>query len=259
MLDVSQTTRFQGAGRNMTHLQITTTTTHGLVIGKPTTGGNDILAISDFHLQYVGAGQPTGATPYAGIFLQRKVDMRNVWVDGFTNDGIYFAPWDAALDFSAAGSVTRSVFFAHLTNVWSQNNGGCGLNLRMGCNANVFTNCDFSSNGTYGFWQHKDGSGTIYGNTIIGGQCSYNAQYGYYIQEGTNLMTQGLYAEGNGRSAGTGYVNTPYDFYVGDNCLRTYLGIGTVFNNDTAHIRFPAANSASIQIWEGGALRFGAT
>ncbi len=258
VLDVSVTSKFKGAGRNQTHLQCTTTTTHGLVIGKNATGGNEYCEVSDFHLQYTGTGQPTGATPYAGIFLQRKIDLRNVWVDGFTNDGIYFAPWDAPRDFSDTGLVTRSVFFNMMTNVWVKNCGGAGVNLRFGCNGNGFINCDFSNN-NYGFRHHKDGSGAIYSNWVQGGQCSYNTLQGWFIEDGTNFMAYGIYSEGNGNS----YTNVVQgaDIWVGDNCQRVDINCGNIQPDRpgppvTPVWRGPASNPGNVFIKNCGAVKY---
>jgi hypothetical protein len=275
VLPIDQVSHFYGEGRNQTKFNIITTTTHGMVIGKPTAGGDDICWVHDFHLKYTGAGQPT-SNPFAGIFLQRKVVMERVWVDNFTNDGIYFAPWDAAVDFvtpvvisgttsPTIGLPTRSVFFAKLNDVWSSNNGRCGINLRMGCNANSFNNCDTSKNGLYGFWHHKDGAGNTYGNNIRDGQASYNGSYGYYFENGQELTTSGLYAEGNGSSnpgaQGGGYANTPYDYAVMSAMSPSWIGIGTLQppTAGQAHILLPTANSAGIQIWQGGKRLYGDT
>jgi hypothetical protein len=149
------------------------------------------------------------------------------------------------------------VFFAKLEDNWITNNGRCGINLRYGCNANVINNCDMSLNGLYGLWHHKDGSGNIYGNNIRDGQCSYNGSYGYFFEDGQKLTTSGLYAEGNGRSGSTGYVNTPYDYYIANAMSPSWIGIGTI--QAGGHIRLPTANSSGIQVWQGGSKLFGDT
>jgi hypothetical protein len=246
VLDVSQTTSFQGAGRNMTLFNITTNTTHGMVIGKNSPGGDDILDIGNFHMKYVGS-RATGTAPlYAGIYLQRKTDMRNLWVENFPNDGIFFAAWDAPLDMSSNGTITRCLFFNMMTNVWVHGCGRAGINLRYGCNQNGFINCDLEHN-KYGFWQHLDGSGTIYGNWALGGQCSYNDYQGWFIDEGNDFSARSVYAEGNGNS----YTNVVEgaDFWIGDTCDRIFIDMGNM----------QPVRPGGFQTWRGPASGSGTT
>ena len=256
-----------GEGRNNTQINIYTTTTHGLWIKKNTTGGDDLFILRDFHLKYTGTGQPTNKA-WSGIYMSRKAEISRVWVEGFTNDGIYFAPWDADEATGNIGSINRCVFFAKLDSVWSKNNGKCGCNLRYGANANTFINCDFSNNGLYGLWHHKDVTGTaIYGNTFIGGQCSYNAQENWRFEDGTNITTIGIYSEGAGDTgspgpSGTSYVNTTYDFYIGDAVQRGlfYLGvINSSAGGAAAHLRLPTVNTGNVEVWECGGKKYPAT
>jgi hypothetical protein len=137
------------------------------------------------------------------------------------------------------------------------NNGRAGFNIRFGCNANLLVNCQGTQN-YYGLWHHKDGAGNTYGNNIQGGQFSYNKNYGMFFEDGQKINTWGIYAESNGRGDGdTGYATTPYDYYIGNNCTNSYFNFGVI--QAGGHVRLPTANSASIQVWEGGKKLFGDT
>lgn len=268
-LVLNQNIIFYGDGRGDTIINFTTTSTHGVdIAGEGTSAGaGEVLCIKDMRFKYIGTGQ---AANMMGVWVRKKVFMTNVSVDGFTNHGIYFSPSDATATSNAVGTkgtIGKAVFFARFDNVWSKNNGGDGCLIRLGANANTFVNCDFSNNGGSGFHHKTDGSddngntGSTYGNTILTGQASYNAQYGYYFESGTNITTTGLYAElnQNPTQASSGYASGPIDFYVGDNCLRSWIGIGTLFNASTTHVRVPGFNSNVIQIWESGRRIFGDT
>lgn len=263
---------FFGDGRGNSIINITTTTTHGVdIVGDSSAPAERVVIIRDVKFNYTGTGQ---AANKVGVWVRRKVFMTNVSIRGFTWHGIYFSPLDATAATNAAGTkgtIGNAVFFARFDNVWSKYNGGDGCVVRMGANANTFINCDFSNNVGVGFHHLNDGTddngnnGSTYGNTILTGQASYNGGVGYYFESGTNITTTGLYAElnNNPTQSTPGYVGTvptkDYDFYVGDNCLRSWIGIGVLYNASTIHVRVPGFNSNVIQIWEGGRRIFGDT
>jgi hypothetical protein len=60
------------------------------------------------------------------------------------------APYDANISTAAAGTIGNAAFFCELRNCIFTNNGRNGLFNRMGFNANVFTNCQYTKNGSYG-------------------------------------------------------------------------------------------------------------
>jgi hypothetical protein len=256
-----------GQGRYSSTIQITGSgNIHGItVIGDGALSGAQLIRMFGFKLAYTGAGQTAASGTnncWSGIYIQRKVIMDEVWVDNFTNDGIYFAPNDASEGAtSTSGTLGNAVFFSMMTNVWSKHNGRDGIRVRMGANANGFINCDFSNNGGVGFHHLTDG-GATYGNWVVGGQCSYNSSYGWYFESGTEVNASCLYAEKNGTVDGgnTGYTNTTFDFYVGDNLSRSSIGLGVVFNAVATHVRAPAKGlNDSIIVYRGGTRFFTST
>jgi len=267
-LTINRSIEIFGDGREFSVIQITGTgNIHGMrLIGESSLGRSNLIKLKDFQLNYVGSGQTVagagaGNNNWSGIYIQRKCIIESVYVRNFTNDGIYWAPSDADEATGNGGTIDNAVFFARLTDVWSKDNGRDGIAVRRGANANNFMMCQFDRNGRYGFHHYTDGFST-YGNIVRDGQCSYNEQYGYYFENGTNIVTEGLYAEYNGSPNHTntdGYTNTPIDIYVGDNCVRSFIGIGVLLNASTTHVRLPAFNPATIQVWEGGRRLFGDT
>jgi hypothetical protein len=256
-----------GAGKESSIIKCYTTTGHGIVVrGDSTLGASNMLRFEGFQVQYAGTGQPvaSGANKnFSGIYIQRKVNMDEVYVTGFTNDGIYFAPYDASEGTtSTLGTIGNAVFFCDFRNVWSKNNGRDGIRVRMGANANNFYNCQWDKNAVHGFHHITDG-GATYGNNIWGGQCSYNTQEGWYFESGTNVTAIGLYSEYNGSPSNTntdGYTNTPYDIYVGDNFSRSWIQVGTVFNNSNSHVRAPTSGlNDGIAVYVGGDRIFGSS
>jgi hypothetical protein len=256
-----------GDGQNKSIINVTTTTTHGMqIIGESALATGNLIRMQGFKLNYIGAGQPTTAN-WSGMYIQRKVYMDEVWVRNFTNDGIYFAPGDADEATGNRGTIGKAVFFAKLENVWSKDNGRDGLVIRMGANANTFINLQLSGNKRYGLHHLTDGNdqagavGSTYGNTIISGQASYNSNIGYYFENGTSITCYGLYAEYNGSPTNSntdGYVNTPYDFFIGDNCNHSAIYIGTPFGGNATHIRAPASGlNDSNGVFCGGDRVFG--
>jgi hypothetical protein len=266
-LNVNKQVWLIGAGRYTTTLNSTVTgSAHGMtIIGDGALGGAQAIRMSGFKLAYTGAGQTAASGTnncWSGIYIQRKVIMDEVWVDNFTNDGMYFAPNDASEGAtSTSGTIGNAVFFSMMTNCWSKHNGRDGIRVRMGANANGFINCDWSNNGAVGFHHLTDG-GATYGNWGIGGQASYNASYGWYFESGTEAIFSSLYAEKNGSvdSGNTGYTNTPFDFYIGDNLSRSSIGLGVVFNASSTHVRAPSKGlNDSIIVWRGGTRFFSST
>lgn len=258
-LVIDQNIEFFGDGMENTIINCTTTTTHGMVLKKNATlAGKTTIILRNFKLAYTGTGQPTTAN-WSGIYIQARCRMENVYVRDFTNDGIFFAPSDADEATNNVGTIGNAIFFCALKNVWSKFNGRDGIWVRGGANANYFTNCDFSNNKRYGF-HHSNNGFTTYGNTIFAGQCSYNSNIGYFFEGGTNITMWGVYAEYNGSPTNTntdGYTNTPYDFWFGDNCTKSWFQIGTLLNGNTGKARLPAFNPNSIQVWHGGQKLFG--
>lgn len=252
-----------GDGRDGTEIQIFGTGgIHGLQVVPD--GSKSSVRLREFQLRYIGNGQTkAGSTPgsgnWSGIYLQRSVYADEVYVRGFTNDGIYFAPNDADEATGNGGTIDAAVFFAKLQHVWSKDNGRDGLVIRRGANANLIENCDTSRNGRYGLLHMTDGFGT-YGTNIVGGQASYNGREGFRFENGTNIQARGFYAEFNGTPTNTntdGYTNTPYDIWIGDNCVRSEFRIGVLLNSNVGKVRLPAFNPATIQVWEGGKKLFG--
>lgn len=221
-----------GDGREKTIINTYGTTDHAWEVTRdPALGASTLYRLEDFTIQRAGGAM---AANTHGMAVKAKVDMKNVQVRNYTNHGIWFE--------TSTGGVTGAVFFAKMDGVWSKDNGGDGIRVRNGANANLFINCQFDRNSGYGFHHVTDGNPT-YGNVIIGGQCSYNSQYGYYFESGTDIQAYGLYAEFNGSPTNTntdGYTNTPYDFYIGDNISRSFINIGTLFGASSTHVRAPS-------------------
>lgn len=248
----------EGDGRNNTIFNITTTTGTGVDFSG--TASSNVFRLGGIQFAYTGAGQPA-ASYYSGMLIRRKVILDEIYVNGFTNHGILFAPSNVSISGGTPGTIGSAVFFAELRNVWSKNNGGHGCWLRMGANANNLYNCDFSANGIDGLHHSTDGvdnnsaTGSTYSNIIKGGQASYNGRYGYGFENGTDIHAEAIYAEQNGctvpgNNSGA-YAVTPYDYYIGDNCSRSFIRTGAIFGANTAHVRFPTSNS-TLQVWNGG-------
>lgn len=274
-LIVNQNIELHGEGRGVTIINVTGSgNIHGMKIeGNAALGRSNKIGVFGIELRYEGSGQTVagsgpGQNNWSGIYIQRKVIMEDVYVRDFTNDGIYFAPSDANEATLAGGTIDEAVFFARLVDVWSKYNGRDGIAVRRGANANNFWMCQFSNNDRHGFHHYTDGFAT-YGNTIRDGQASYNHDHGWYFENGTNIITSGLYCELNGYSGGVGYaVAGMKDVWVGDNCTRSRIEIGVLYNQDTSTVRLPfnaawgtstGGNTAQIQVWEGGRRGYGAT
>lgn len=273
-LTLNRSVALIGDGRNATQINITTTTTHGITcIGESALGLGNVIRIEGIYFNYTGAGQ---AANCKGMLIQRKVMLQEVVLDGFTGDGYYFAPSNANPLTGTKGTIGNAVFFAYLLFARASNCGGDGCVVRMGANANTFVNCQFDHSGRYGFYHLTDGTddggatGSTYGNGLYGGQCAYNGMEGYRFASGTNIHMFACYAERNGWVGGNDYdpTATPYDFYFGDNVVRSWFDIGVLYGADTGTVRLPLAgtwgassggNTAQIQVWEGGRRGYGAT
>lgn len=241
--------RWIGAGRDLTIINSYYTADHAVeLVGD---GGTDFITLESFQIR----GMATHGANLHGVRLAFKSRWYSVYVRGFTNDGIWMD--------TLSGGASGAVFFAHLNDVWSKFNGRDGIRIRAGANACIFTNCDFSSNGSYGLHHLTDGFAT-YGNVIIGGQCSYNGSYGYYFESGTDVQAYGLYAEQNGCSTpgnnGTAYATTSVDFYIGDNISRSHINIGTLFSSSLTHVRAPSRGlNDGCAVYQGGRRIFSST
>lgn len=257
-----------GDGRDHTILRsYVTGGNHGMrIIGETALGRSNLIRIADMQLEYAGAGQTVasgGNNNWSGVYIQRKVIFDSFYVRNFTNDGMFFAPSDASEGASSVlGSNGNAVFFAEMRHAWSKDNGRDGIRIRAGANANMFYNCQFDRNGAYGCHHMTDGWAT-YGNVFLIGQASYNSQYGYYWESGTDQWAAGLYAERNGTPTNTdtnSYQNTPYDFFIGDNTSRSNIMIGTVFGADYSHVRSPARGlNEGCGVFHGGVRIYGST
>lgn len=244
---IDQHIMVKGAGRTQTVINSFVTGTHAMEL----LGSSGLIQLEDFEFH----GSATQTTGFHGIRLARKTNMKNVSVDSFTNDGIWYDTF--------TGGPTGAVFFSVLDNVWSKNNGRDGIAVRSGANANLFVQCQFDSNGQVGFHHYTDGTPT-YGNVVILGQCSYNGSYGYWLESGTDFQAYGLYGERNGCSTpgdeATDYTTTPFDFYFEDNTSRSWANVGTLFGSSTTHIRAPARNlNDGCMVMQGGRRIWGST
>lgn len=268
-LTINRSVEIRGDGRDATQIRsYVSGAKHGMVcVGESALGRRNLMILDGFKFQGMASQTAAGSGPgngnWSGIYIQRKVLFRNIWVESFTNDGIYFSPLDEN-ETGTLGTRDNAVFFCRFDNVWSKNNGRDGCYVRRGANANSFINCQFDNNGRYGFHHYTDNGGDgswggLYGTTIRDGQCSYNTSYGYMFENGTNIVTSGLYAELNNFNGTNGYTFGPIDFYVGDTCVRSWIGIGVLYGASTTHVRVPAVNSNTIQVWEGGRKLFGDT
>lgn len=242
-----------GDGRNDTIINTYETTDHAIEFNRDSVeGASTLYRVEDLEFHHSGGTMAAGA---AGVAVKAKVDMRNVSVNNYTNDGIYYD--------TATGGITGAVFFSKMDGVWSKDNGRDGIRVRGGANADVFINCQFDRNGNVGFHHLTDGAAT-YGSIIIAGQCSYNGSYGYYFESGTDIQAFGLYAERNGCTTpgdeATDYTTTLYDYYIGDNCSRSWIHIGTIFGPDTGHVRAPSRGlNDSICVMHGGQRIYSST
>jgi hypothetical protein len=152
----------------------------------------------------------TGANCH-GLDIEAPVDATNVLVEGFKEFGVYLH------NDTGGNGPYESVF----TNVRSNGNGKHGFYVGVGANVLAFINCSAFYNGrtAYGVGpvaglydgfmvsnQHADGAhpDSLYYNytpqalTIIGGDCSYNARYGWNLDIVADSPTLNPgYAEGN--------------------------------------------------------------
>lgn len=253
--------KITGAGRTSTYLySYVTGNNHGMrVIGDAVLGRSNSMDLREFTLEYKGTGQTAG-TNWCGMFIQRKVNMYSVAVENFTNDGAMFAPSNADVAAGLKGTIGNAPFFSYIENCYFKGNGRNGFWCRMGANANTFMNCQFQNNGNYGFYHFNDSpddnaaTASTYGNQVFGGQASYNSHEGYYLENGTDFGLYWAYAEQNNspdNTSANGYVNGPYDFYVGDGLNRSFVQCGVLFGGSSSHVRVPTA-STTIAVYAGG-------
>lgn len=248
-----------GNGRMTTQLNITTTSTHGFVVKQDTEfDSGTMIILKGFTINGSSATLPTG---YFGFFIQAKVIMDGVDIEHFNRTGMAFAPNNASVSGGLKGTIGNAPFFSIIRNVRSRYNDGHGCWMRMGANVTHFEYCSFSNNGQKGFYHFNDSpddngdNGSTYGTVIIGGQASYNEEEGYYFESGTNITSYGTYAEYNGsptRNNSNAYTNTTYDYYFGNNIVRTMFVIGVLLNANAARVRTPPTSNTTCYIYEGG-------
>lgn len=262
-LTISKSVHIHGEDRFNTKITFTSTSAHALdIVGSDTEGpgGNNGAwgQISLERLWLEGTANQTAS--FHGLVVRRRAIIRDVKVRNFTNDGIHFMCRTATNPGTAA-------FFCLFDKVSSEDNGRDGCFVRAGANANVFLDCNFDNNGRYGFHistEDDDGGATgtgTYGNVVVGGQASYNTQYGYYQESGTDNHYYGIYTEGNGRDAGgNAYVNTYFNIYMSNSGARNLCFMGPPHNNDFKHTRAPnRGQDESIGVYAGGRRLYGTT
>jgi hypothetical protein len=245
-LNINKYCDLVGEGRTPAIIQVTTTNNHGVIAaGDPAYHANgdngNLIRISRLQFKYIGAGQ--GANHH-GLLVKVKTYTDELFMNGFTGSGIL-------TDCYTAGDNNSSPFFNFFFNTWCKNNHLDGLTIRFGSNGNIVQNCDLSKNDRYGFNHHKGdadlpNSPSVGANTwcnyVLGGQAAYNGQEGWRLLDG-ECSTERIYAEGNGSSnpgaQGGGYVNTPYDVYVGDDMANSNIRVGSVNGPADTRIRIP--------------------
>lgn len=242
-LTVTKEVRLIGEGRKKTLIDFYTTSDDGIVWdGDSAFGLSSSGFISGMSLTYKGTGTPNKS----GIKLTRKVNAFDVVVDGFSGHGIEFVSVDAN---------TQTPYFCNFQSVASVRNGWSGIRIRDNCNANVFVDCQFNSNGNHGFHQELSSLAT-YGTVIIGGQCSYNEMHGYYFPNCTNYNVVGIYAEYNNQSGAGGVspgdtLNGTYkDLYIGPNVTYSVIRIGVLIGNQIGRVTINT--QITNDIWLGG-------
>jgi hypothetical protein len=198
-----------------------------------------------------------------GIFIGSRCNLEEVFVNGFTNTGIYLGSYlDEVNDPSF---VDHLPFFNHFLRCRAWNCGEDGMQIRLGANTQIVENCQFNRNGRYGMYHHDGNDGTggqggsagappTYGSMMLGGEASYNWGEGWRWESGTQLNCMGMYAEGNGRDTpdGTGHVNTPYDFYIGDTVDKSNFMLGSVKDTASVRVRVPSPPQYTTHIMQGG-------
>jgi len=217
-LDFSALREMRGAGRDRSIIEFTTTNRHAAVFGQD---HSKKLAtthrVRGVQFKYSGTGQLSGKH---GIYATSKLIFDEVYVTGFTNDGLHFATVDTN---------TEAPYFCEVRNSWFKKNGVDGCAVRDNANANMFINCQFDSNGRYGFHHYVDsvgGSRATYGTIILGGQASYNGNRGWQFASGTNLTATGLYAEYNCTELAPSIYRNASNYAPGD-LIKLSLNMGS--------------------------------
>lgn len=248
----------RGAGRNRTFINIFGTgKQHGVQVrGSDRLGLTNCVQLSDLQIAYKGTGLfPAGDGPadnnWTLLYIQRKVQVKDVVVTGGTNDNVRFAASDTDESNGTYGGDHTAPFFCVFDRLISTNAGRDGCVLRGGANANTFRDCQFSRNGRYGFLNRADrrpGGNVLptITNSIHAGQASYNGQEGYRFEVGGFLYTTNLYAELNGRAPDPAdgnkvksYISTPYDYYIANTQANSMIHIGYLHRANPYPIRLP--------------------
>lgn len=223
-----------GEGKDVTIIDITTTTTHGLEWSGAGAGENlPGSKLENLTIRRKSGVGNMGANRH-GLYITRKILASNVTVEDFagaTTDGIHMA---------YVNTTTESPYFSRMDSVWSRSNGRHGLHITDNVNACTFVNCQFNSNGGDGVHHEwTGGSYPCYSNTFIGGQASYNTLNGYDLVNGTHVSIVGSYAENN---TGTGVA-------LGAGLTHSFIIMGAVAGNGTDFTTF---DNNSVQVFEGG-------
>lgn len=221
-----------GQGRNQTFLQVRNNY-HGLNIRADDASNFRMVRFFGFHMQHMGSASD-GDVNCCAVLQSCKAYMEECFFEGFPGYGLYTQE-------RTIGDNTTMPFFSHYRNCNFRNSGMHNFVLRAGANANILENVAMDHSHTGCGFVH---SGS-YGNSILGGQCSYNALEGYRFEEGQNVWVAGIYAEGSGRNGGVAHVNTMYDVYVSDSFVRGDIHIGTVPGSNQQHIRAPRGSSVT--------------
>lgn len=251
---------FAGAGRHATTIKILTTTDHGVTCnGDSALEGSQVIRLKDINFQYIGSGQ---AAHKHGIFVGVRVYTDGIWVQNFTRTGIYLGSYiDEVTDPSY---VDHLPFFCSFVDSWVWGCGEDGMQIRAGANAIKVDNCNFLRNRRYGFHHHDGNDGTggqapgstlsappTYGLNLRGGESSYSKYENYRFESGTMIRATGMYSEGGGLSGSSGYVNTPYDYYVGDTVTHSLIAPAVIQAPITDRIRVPRNADGSLKYVEG--------
>jgi len=230
-LTVTDDIHLVGAGHAATTINFTTATQHGLAwTGAGIAENKPGSRLADLALVYTGAGQ---AANKHGLYVTRKIIAERVLVTGFTYDGVHFYSVDANLE---------TPYFCTMANCRSNTNGRHGLHITDNCNANIFIDCQFSSNTGDGVHHETTGATVAHNNIFIGGQASYNGGDGYDFVNGTHLYVFGCYSEFN---TGAGIRTTV-------NNTSSWIGMGPTVGNGTDIV---AGNSSSMYLAAGGWLK----
>lgn len=192
-LVIDKNMHISGAGRKLTKIKVSSFGTYqGIKYGVLSRGAvtspvlSDHAAISgiDFEITSTEPGQK-------GILITRKTNLADCYIHGATSDGVYFL---------SVSPNAEAPYLNRFDSVWMKFNGGNGATITENCNAMIFVDCQWASNGAHGLHQFVSGNGqptVAYNTVIIGGQTAYNDFHGMYFQHGSNTQVYGTYAERN--------------------------------------------------------------